>query len=203
MFPHFLLYLLLLFIYYLLLSFILLFILPSSSLAYEHCLPPNSCYMMAANVTHCLFFIYLFFFLVLFYLHILSYTSLPLLCYFIFCFILTCGIYHKTALFKGHWFLPYFSHIPSPSTPYIISFTLFHFLLCVFSPLSHSSVMCFFIFLSLHTDPSTTTHLWAVCSYWFIDSPRTSLLFHIFIQYCCVSLLGLQCYSEDGSSRFF
>jgi hypothetical protein len=27
-------------------------------------------------------------------------------------------------------------------------------------------------------------------SYWFVDSPRSSLLFHIFIQYCYVSLYG-------------
>jgi hypothetical protein len=57
---------------------------------------------------------------------------LPLLCSFLLCFIFSCGIYHKTALFKGQWFLLYFSHIPSPNTTCLISFTFFHFfVMCV------------------------------------------------------------------------
>lgn len=88
-----------------------------SSLTYEHCLPSKSCHLMAASVPHYLFFLFIYF-LVLFISHILFYISLPLLCSFLLCFIFTCGIYHKMPLFKGHWFLPYFSHIPSPITPY-------------------------------------------------------------------------------------
>ena len=60
--------------------------------------------------------------------------SLPLLCSFLLCFIFNCGIYHKTALFRGHWFLLYFSHIPSPNTPYLILFNFFHFFfMCFFT----------------------------------------------------------------------
>lgn len=82
---------------------------------YEHCLPCNSCDLITASTPHCLFLLCV---LVLFILHISSYLSLSLfltclLCFFIF----TCGIYHKTALFKGPCFLWYFSHTPSPSTP--------------------------------------------------------------------------------------
>jgi hypothetical protein len=62
-----------------------------------------------------------------------THMSLPLLCSFLLCFIFNCGIYHKTALFRGHWFLLYFSHIPSPSTPYLILFNFFTLVMCFFT----------------------------------------------------------------------
>ena len=117
----------------------------SSSLTYEHCIPSNSCHLMAASVPHCLFFLFLF--LVLFILHILSYISFPLLCSILLCFIFTCGIYHKMPLFKGHWLLPYFSHIPSPITPYWISFTVFHFFIMCFLT-SFPFLCCVLLYIS-------------------------------------------------------
>jgi hypothetical protein len=78
--------------------------------------------------------------------------SWPLLCSFLLCFTFTCGIYHKTVLFRGHWFLLYFSHIPSPSTPYLISFNFLPFCY-VFSHHFPIPLSCGF---SLCTDPSNT-----------------------------------------------
>jgi hypothetical protein len=95
---------LLLFTYYVLLRFILLFILHLPPLLMNVVFPQTHAIWWQQMLP--IVYSFYIFFLVLFYLHILSYTSLPVLCYFILCFIFTCGIYHKTTLFKGHWFLP-------------------------------------------------------------------------------------------------
>lgn len=93
----------------------------------------------------------------------------------------------KQSFLMATGFFYILSHIPSPSTPYLISFTFFSLLLCVFSPLPIPLLRAYLCF-SLCTDLSNTIPLWAVGSNWFADSPRSSLLFHIFIQYCYISL---------------
>ena len=149
------------FIYLFIVTFHFIFHISSTSLTYERHLPSNSCHLMAANVTSCLFFLYLLFSLVYFtyfILYVFASVMFPSP-------MLRFHLWHlpQTALFKGQWFLLYFSHIPSPSTPYLISFTFFHFCY-VFSQHFPVPLSCAPLCFSLCTDPSNTTPLWAVGS---------------------------------------
>jgi hypothetical protein len=164
MFPHFLLYLLLLFfIIYCYLSFYF------SYFIFLPCLwtsPFPKLMLYDCSKCYPLFILHIPFFLVLFYLHILSYMSLPLLCYFILYFILNCGIYHKTALFKGHWFLPYFTHSFSQYSLHNLIYIFSLFVMCFLTTFPLHVLLYFFLSLYWPFHYYPFMGCWFLLIYW-------------------------------------